>query len=315
MSTTPSTSELPYTVVGATSGVSAEKRIGLSVLLLNRGGRPVRVETFLPFAESGGDEVIAVLGPQPHYEVEQLAGRVPNTRFLLLSRDVTLGERINMGIREARSRHVLVLWSDMYPPAITARIVLRVRELDSLAAVPVLRNERNETVPSVIAPAFFRSLFRTVPTQPASEGAPSLCVYAETGVFDKARFEQLGGYDPLIRNPYWQRLDLGMRAYLWGEQIRVMPSLRVQTSRALPADDTTADASYARFHLKNLSIRFVRDQGRLPLRQLLPFVVRSGLGFSEAIGQFRQAREWVHEHRYRFTQDARRVTELWEVEE
>ncbi len=314
MSTTPLPSELPYTVVGGSSPRRADDRIGLSVVLLNRGGRPVRAETLLPFAEAGADELIVVLGPQPQYEIEQLASRVGNTRFVLLSREVTIGEQVNIGVHEARAPYVLTMWSDMNPPAVNERIVTRVSELDCLAVVPVLRTERNETIPSVVAPAFYRSLFRTVPTQPGSEGSPSLSVSAETGVYDKSRFEGLGGYDPLVRNPYWQRLDFGMRAFLWGEQIRVLPSFRVQTSRPLPPEDTTPDASYARFHLKNLSIRFVRDQGRLPLKRVLPFVLRSGLGMSEAIRQFREARRWVHENRYRFVQDARRVTELWEVD-
>jgi hypothetical protein len=228
---------------------------------------------------------------------------------------VTVGEQINLGIHEARSPHVMTLWSDMYAPSVTHRIAEKVRELDAVCVVPVLRTERNETIPSVIAPAFYRSLFRTVPMLPGAEGAPSLYAYADTGVFSRERFELLGGYDPLITNPYWQRLDFGMRAYLWDDQIRVLPSFRVQTSKPLPPNDTTPDASYARFHLKNLAIRFVRDQGRLPIRQLFPFVLRSGLGISEALRQFREARRWVQKNRYRFAQDARRVTELWEVEE
>ena len=315
MSTTPLPSELPYTVVGGSRTRSAETRIGVSAVVLNRGGRPVRTETLVPFAECGVDEVIAVLGPSPHYEVEQLSSRVPNTRFVLLSREVTVGEQIDIAVHEARTRYVLTIWTDMNPPAISARTLERIRELDALAVVPLLRTERNETIPSVIAPAFYRSLFRTIPTQPGSEGAPTRCVYGDIGVFDKARLERLGGHDSRIRNPYWQRLDLGMRAFLWGEQIRVLPSLRVQTTRPLPADDTTPDAGYARFHLKNLGTRFVRDQGRLPLRQIVPFALRSGLGIPDAIRQFRDARAWVHENRYRFSQDARRITELWEVEE
>ena len=315
MSTTPSRSELPYTVVGKLAGTANATKIGLAAVLLNRGGRPLRAETIAPFAECGVDELVVILGPQPHYEVEQLASRIPRTRFVLLGRSVTVGEQINIGMRETRSPLVLTIWSDMYAPAISERIVDKARELDAACVVPTLRTERNETVPSIIAPAFYRSLFRTIPTQTGSEGARSLYVYADTGVFDRERFELLGGYDPEIRNPYWQRLDFGMRAYLWGEEIRVLPSLRIQTSRPLPPDDTTPDSAYARFHLKNLSIRFVRDQGKLPLRQLIPFLLRSGLGISEAIRQFREARRWVAQNHYRFAQDARRVTELWEVEE
>jgi hypothetical protein len=314
MSTTPSPSELPYTVVGESSGQLREARTGVTALVLNRGGRPIRLETIQPFAECGVDELVVVLGPHPHYEIEQLASRLPRTRFVLLSRDVTVGERINIGIREAKSPLVFTVWSDMEPPTFTARLAERCAALDAVCSVPLIRSERNETVPSQIAPAFYRSLFRTIPTQPGAEGSPSLYVYADTGVFDRGRFDGLGGYDPRIENPYWQRLDFGFRAYLWGDRILALPSLRVQASRPLPADDTTADASYARFHLKNLAIRFVRDQGRLPLRQLVPFLLRSGLGITEGVRQFVDVRRWVGRNRYRFAQDARRVTELWEVD-
>lgn len=315
MSTTPSPFELPYTVVGASDAQVREARTGISAIVLNRGGRPIRLETIQPFAECGADELVVVLGPHPHYEIEQLASRLPRTRFILLSREVTVGERINIGIHEARSPLAATVWSDMHPPAFTQRVAERCAALDAVCTVPLIKSERNETVPSQIAPAFYRSLLRTIPTPPAAEGSPSLYVYADTGVFDRGRFDRLGGYDPRILNPYWQRLDFGFRAYLWGDRIVALPSLRVQTSRALPPDDTTPDASYARFHLKNLAVRFVRDQGRLPLRQLVPFLVRSGLGFSEAFRQFRDVRAWVARNRYRFEQDARRVTELWEVDE
>lgn len=275
----------------------------------------MRIETLAPFAECGVDEAIVVLGPEPHYEIEQLAARLPTSRFVLLSREANVGEQINIGVHEARCAQVLCLWSDMRPPAVSLRTADRIRELDAACVVPLIKNERNETVPSVHAPAFYRSLFRTIPTLPGAEGELSLYPYANTAVFDVDRFGRLGGFDPVIRNPYWQQLDFGVRAYLWGEAIRVLPSLRVQATRALPAEDTTPDAGYARFHLKNLSVRFVRDSGRLPRRQLLPFVARSGLGIAMSVREFREARRWVDEHRYRYAQDARRLTELWEVAE
>ena len=314
MSTTPSTSDLPYTVVGGV-GLDLTRRVGVSAVLLNRGGRPVRAETIAPFTACGVDEVIVVLGPQPHYEIEQLAARLPVSRFVLLGREVTFGEQINIGVHESRSPRALVVWSDMDAPVINERTVGRATELGALCVSPLLKNERNETVPSVYAPAFYRALFRTVPTLPGAEGDPTLYPYAGVGLYDKIRFGSLGGFDPQIRNPYWQTLDFGTRAWLWGEQLRVLPSLRLQSTRPLEPDDTTPDAGYARFYLKNLAVRFVRDQGRVPARQLVPFVLRSGLGLAESVRLFRDVKYWVHGNRYRFVQDARRLTELWEVSE
>ena len=39
---------------------------------------------------------------------------------------------------------------------------------------------------------------------------------------------QLGGFDYTIQNPYWQNLDFGVRAHLWGEKIRIFTSFRIQ---------------------------------------------------------------------------------------
>lgn len=315
MSSTPSPSELRYTVVGKPVTPGSGERSGVSLLVLHRTGRPLYAESLQSCVDSGADETLVVLGPQPHYEVESLSTRLPSARFILLGREASVGDRLNVGIREARSPVALALWSDMTVPALSLRIVERVESFRAVCVVPALRNERNETMPSVIAPAFYRSYFRTIPAQPGSEGNPTLFPYADVGFFDCERFDRIGGYDPAITNPYWQRLDFGVRAHLWGERIAVLPSVRVDATRALPPEDTTPDASYARFHLKNLAIRFVRDQGRLPPRQLIPFLTRSGLGLAAGIREFRDVRAWVGAHRYRFVQDARRMTELWEVDE
>ena len=80
MSTTPLPSDLPYTIVGEGGSTRAhDARLGISAVLLNRGGRPVRAELVAPFAECGVDELLVVLGPQPHYEIEQLASTKPNS--------------------------------------------------------------------------------------------------------------------------------------------------------------------------------------------------------------------------------------------
>ena len=315
MSTTSSRSDgagdkvVEYTVVG--QRVASGSR-AVTAVVLDRGTRQTRAEALARLVESGVDHVIVVLGPGPQYDVEHLAAKLSNVQFLLLARDVTVGERINLAMRESASPYVLTLWSDMDLTAFGDRTMERIREQNALCCVPMLRTDRNEGIPSVIAPAFYRTTLRTVPTLPSASGAPSLYVYADTGLFDRERFLSLGGYDPAIRNPYWQRCDLGFRAFLWGHRIVTLPSLRVTVTRELPADDVTPDAGYARFHLKNLAVKFVRDQGRLPLSAWAAFLLRSGLPLAEAHRVFRDVRRWVRTNGYRFTQDARRVTELWE---
>lgn len=316
MSTTRSISDVAYTIVGGTRVQQAGPDVrGISALVLDRGSRTVRGDSLERLAGAGVDEIISVLGPAPHYDVEQLAARISSARFVLLGAEVSPGEQINIGMHVSMFPLVLVLWSDNDLGKLTERALQRIRESDALCAVPTIRSDRGVVVPSVTAPAFYGTLFRTIPTQPGKRRSESLYPFDYVGVYGRDKFIGLGGFDRSIGNPYWQRLDFGLRTYLWGERIAVVPELRVEATRPLPPDDTTPDASYARFHLKNLAVRFGGDSGRIPLRYVFSFLFRSGLGPAAAVRIFRDVRSWVRANRYRFTQDARRVTELWEVED
>lgn len=316
MSTTHSTSEGGYTVVGGSPvEQKSENSLGLSAVVLNRRSRMTRADSLAKLVSDGLDDVVSVVGPQPQYDVEQLAKRLPSVRFLVHDRELSVGEQINMALREATRQHVLVVWDDVEVSQLTPRIVERLREVAAICVVPTVRSERGEVVPSLIGPAFFGSLLRTVPSQPTSEGTPSLFPYDYVGVYSREKLESIGGFDPSIKKPYWQKLEFGFRSHMWGEQVVCLPSFRVTTRRSPAADDVTPDADYARFHLKCLAIRFAGDSGRLPLRQLLPFVFGSGQGVVRSIREFREIREWVRKNRFRFKQDARRVTEMWEVNE
>ena len=315
MSTTPSISDIPYTIVGGTRVQPSRERLcGICAIILDRGSRTVHSETLERVFRAGVDETVVVLGPSPHYDVEQLARKLQGVRFILLTERVTAGTQINIGIHESSCNHIAVMWSDSELGIISDRTLVRLQESEALCVVPTVRSERGTVVPSVTAPAFYGTKFRTIPAQPGTKG-DSLYPYDYMAIYDRARFVHLGGFDRSIINPYWQLLDFGFRGYLWGERISVLPGFRIDATRAFPPVDTTLDASYARFYLKNLAVRFAGDSGKLSSRRLLTLISRSGLGPFEAIRLFQEARKWVKENRYRFCQDARRITELWEVDE
>jgi hypothetical protein len=311
MSTTPSPSEVSYTIVGERSQRDGRP---ITALVLNRGGRQTRAEFLERLLQAGCAHVLVILGPTPHYDVEQLSSRISDVRFLLLPRPVTIGEQINMAMKEVDTPYALTIWSDMEVSTFGERAEQQLQQADALCAVPLIRSERGETIPSVIAPAFFRSTLRTIPSQPGTPLALSLYPFADAGIYNREKFEASGGFDPEIFNSYWQRMEYGFRAFLWGERIATVPAFRLSLTRPLPAEDTTPDPSYARFHLKSLAVRFSGDEGRIPGRQLIPLVLRSGLSVPQAVDLFRSVRRWVQTHRFRFVQDARRVTELWEIE-
>ncbi len=320
MNTIPTTTKrlrIPYTVVGGTrSGAGNRLPRSVTILLLNRGGRPFKRSLFTELIDLGASEVISIESPGARYDVENFARKFPGIRFILLNEQISTGERVNIGIHEAKGDYVFVLWNDMkLVSGLSARIIETIANEDVLCTVPVMQNQRAETVPTIQAPAFYRRHLKIVPATPNEDGMPTIFPFDYCGIYEKEKFTLTGGFDYLLHNSYWQKLDFGFRSFMWGERIIVNTGLRVRYLEDTPAETTSRDESYKLFFLKNLAVRFNRDVGRLPVGQFLPYLLKSGGDFITALREFRQVMKWVNVNKYRFKEDARSITDLWEIAE
>ncbi|MFP4637377.1 MAG: hypothetical protein ACLFM6_02960 [Spirochaetaceae bacterium] len=316
MSTTRSTTEesLPYTVVGGRHvDRAADPSTAVSLVVLNRGRSVNRGGYFGRLLDLGFTDILSMEHSGSHYDVEALSRCHRDVRFVLLRRKTSLGEQVNVSMQEARGRFLYVVWNDMRigPLGEAMREALAVRNY--LCTAPVLRNQKGDQLPTAMAPAFHRSRLKVLPLPPSYTRMPTLFPFDYTGIYHKEQFIFAGGYDHRIPTPYWQKLDFGFRAHMWGYTIQLDPQL-VTSGTEPPTEDATPDESYKRFFLKNLSVRFSADQAVLPFSRFPGFALRTGGGLLRNWQLFREIRGWVHENRYRFKQDARRVTELWEAE-
>lgn len=316
MSTTPSTSNVDYTVVGGRpSDRDSRGRLSLSILVLHRPGSLPRPDLYEDLQRWGGQEIVAVASAGGKAEVERLSQRFPSVRFIIPGREIGIGARINLAMEEARGRLVCVTWNQVAFEPFSPRLIDGMLSGGKLCYTPTLRTRKGEIVPTVVAPALFKATLKVLFLPPSGEERPTLFPYDYLGVYDRERFRFLGGYDATIDSPYWQKLDFGFRSYLWGEETAVRSDLRAQSEVDLPTEDTTPDQSYRRFFLKNLAIRFDGSGATLPKSKILPLLFRGGVSVPEALRLMREIRSWVHENRYRFMQDAKRVTELWDTTE
>jgi len=320
MNTIPSTtrrSRIPYTVVGGTRTLAGGKLSRrLSIVLLNRGGRPYKSSVFTTLFETGASEIISVEGPSEQYDIENLSRRYPEVRFLLLAEQVTHGERVNIGIEEAKSEFVLVMWNDMQiDSGLTPRTFERLVDRNLMCIVPVLLNQKREAIPNVQVPALYRNRLKIVPTVATAVETPTIYPFDYCGLYMREKFILSGGYDYLLSNAYWQKLDFGFRSFMWGQQIQCRNELKLHYLSGMPMDDTSRDESYKLFFLKNLAVRYNRDVGKLPINQFLRYLLRSGGDFVSAYREYKQVGKWVTLNQYRFEKDAREVTELWEMSE
>ncbi|MCD1653217.1 hypothetical protein K7J14_00650 [Treponema zuelzerae] len=320
--------KVSHTIVGGSVKKSDDEGSPFTVILLNRGGRYYRSAVFQSLESAGFDSILSIESPpapssgsgagaslvSQSYDIENLSIRFPSVRFLVPLENLTIGEMINAGMAETSSPWVLVLWNDMRlsQGALSQRLMSRIQEENLLCTAPVLTSQRMESLPVQMVPALKNKRFQIEPMPCIKDGSPTSYPFDFAGIYNRERFIRLGGFDHTISNPYWQNLDFGFRASLWGEQIRLSTSFRASYDGEVPQEDISSDRSYVRFYLKNLAPSFRKDEAVLPLVRFLSFLPRSGLGIFDAFSIFLQVRKWVHVNRYRFSRDAVEITRNWE---
>jgi hypothetical protein len=316
MNTTPSTSSaLPvaYTVIGGARWDRVRRwSHDLTFLVLSRGDRLFRGELLAELRATGAGEIVWVGGPGASYDLEAQAREFPDVRFLVLGGPATPGERVNIGISEARAPRVFCLWSDARVVSLPADLADRSVADPPVCTVPLARTPRGEAMPTLQAPRLVKGRVALDWRAPARDGGRTLFPFDFCGVYDVERFDRLGGYSAAVASPHWQKLDFGFRAHLWGETLRCRTGLVVAYATEPPADDATPDASYKQFWLRNLAVRRRRDAGELPAWRLAEYMLRSDTGPLYAVKEFRAAREWVRQNRWRYRVDPRDLVAGWE---
>ena len=309
---------ISYTVVGGAQKARVHKYLfSISIVILNRGGRIYREEALEELPVADRLEIISIEGPNPAGEIDSLTKKYPHVRFLLLHEACTPGEKVNLGIEEAQSKLVLVTSSDLRVPqqAFSPRFLEKVETRNALCALPVLKNRRMETIPSVMVPGFISRRMKIVPWNPLYDGMKSVFPFDYAGIYSKEKYRFSGGFDAAIRSPYWQKCDFGLRNFLWGEECLVNTALYFQYRGEVPFEENTPDEGYKVYYLKNCAVDFRRDRGVLPFRKFPGYFLKSGSRLTRALAEFRAARRWVRLHRYRFKTDAKSLVESWQVPE
>jgi hypothetical protein len=317
MNTIPTTLDagaVPYTVVGAPKPAPGGEAGAMTVVLLNRGSRLYRNEAIDELERVGLGSVLSVELKGDNVDVEGLSARHPGARFLLLSEPASPGVQVNLAVRESPGPYVFVLWTDMSLSAqgLSSRFFDRLAERHILCSAPALYGKGGEQLPSAISPAFNRSSLKLLGLVPEKDGAKSLFPYDYAGIYSKEKFVLTGGFDSSMANPYWQKLDFGFRAWLWGEEIRIAQALKLSYTEPPRPEDETPDEGYKWFWLKNLAPSFRGDLGAIGFSRFWAYLRSRRGGSTQALGEFNAARDWVSLNRYRFRTDASSLVDLWD---
>ena len=300
------------TVLGGTAHI--EEKLPLSVILLNRSGSTFRTSNLENLEQFGFRKIVCIENTAVNYNLEDISKRFPHVKFIVPHEELTPGDMINLGMTEVPDGEVLVIWDTVSISAklLTKNVVTRLADEELFCRVPLIAGNRLDLLPVHMIPHVSHGSLSVNATLPAPDGCPTFYPFDFIGIYNRQKFILSGGYDYTIKSPYWQNLDLAMRAWLWGEEIRIVPQIRVRYETEVPVEDCTPDYSQLRFFLKNIAPKFFRDYSYIPKVKFISYYLRSGRSLSDSLSEFMGARSWVEKNKYRFRTDAASLIENWE---
>ena len=302
------------TVIGGSEFVApVEQCLPISIVIINRGARQYRSQIFQQLQKFNFRQIIFVEQAGNDYDLENLTKTYPFVKFLVPLEKVTVGDLVNMAISEVETKYALVLWSDasIKGDSISRRLLEKVTSEDILCQAPFLTTVRQKDLPVQMVPTMNGNIFNINPCSTYKDKAPTLYPFDFIGLYNCDKFKKLGGFDYTITNSYWQNMDFSLRAWLWGEEIRLASLFKVEYQEDVIPEDATRDVSYLRFFLKNIAPVFNMDHADLPRKKVFKYISKAPFGLFDAIKDFKDARSWVEKNKYRFKNDVKILIDTW----
>lgn len=301
------------TVLG---GAEDERHVQMPVscIILNRSGNQYRNFIFDTLIGHGFEKIICIESGDSSKNLDELSLQFPSVKFLIPHEEVTPGDMLNLGIAECSSPYALVVQDDLCTQDFQFSVSLahKLAERNSFCVCPRLFSSTLQVLPVNFLPNVKKSEFALDSSLTMASGTKTFYAGDWAGFYNREKFMQLGGADYTITSPYWQKLDLFFRSWLWGENTCIDTSFSLTYSGSLPEENQTIDHSYLRFYLKNLLPVFKTDHAEIPLSSFFSFKSRSSCSFKDAISLFSDARNWTLKNMYRFKMDAVQLIEHWE---
>ena len=170
---------------------------------------------------------------EERFESENLGELFPEITFICFKSLVSLGEQVNAIADVCYASCFLVVRSDLQILGFNGASLIEQMggKRHPAAITPVMLNEDMEILPSLRAPFIKGREIEPISFVPSIESGalnPNLYPMMAIGLFERALFQRMRGFDEEILGEYYQMLDFGIRANLFGYSIYTDPSFAVR---------------------------------------------------------------------------------------
>ena len=305
--------KVSYTVFGGTDENLKVLIPSVTCVVLSRNGRHYRQVAIENLLRKGFSKVISISQKSEQHSIEQLTHLFPSVEFIVTLEDVPQGEMLNIAFDRATTDYVLVVQEELcgenfiFNSSLAEKLISK----KQFCVAPRLVSESGQRIPVVFCPDVRKGTLSVEEETSMTDSQFTLYPYDYAGFYNRETFCLLGGYDYTITSEYWQKLDLFVRSWLWGEKISISNVLELTYAESVPEEDRTVELSYLRFYLKNILPVFVSDHARISKSSFLRFKFGNSCGFVESWHQFKDAIRWTSDNQYRFKTDIISLIENW----
>lgn len=204
-----------------------EKKI--SVIIPNYNGKEL-LEQNLPnvIKYCPNCEIIIVDDGSTDGSAQLIKNKFKNIKLIETKKNLGFSKAINLGVEKAQGRYILLLNSDTSPQKDFLEPLKKHFQKDKLFAVALAdySHEDGEIVIRGRGGANFKKGFLAHFAASIKSGE-TLWVSGGSGIFDKEKFLNLDGFDPIFHPFYWEDIDLSYRAAKSGYICQFEPKSKV----------------------------------------------------------------------------------------
>jgi GT2 family glycosyltransferase len=188
------------------------------------------------------------------YPQEKIMNRVkeifPSALVIENKKNFGFGEAVNLGVKKAKHRFVFLLNSDVILKDDSfKKAILHFKTNPNLFAVSFSQEEKNNQTTGKNTIYWDKGILFH---RKAADLRFGFNGWAEGGaaIFDREKFNHLGGFDLLFSPFYWEDIDLSYRAWKTGYQIIFDPDIKVVHNHG-----TTINQYFSSFRIKTIAYR------------------------------------------------------------
>lgn len=204
-----------------------------------------------------------VMTQSDRFTQEVMQSQFPDVTFIVFQKAPSLAERINALADVCMTTYFIVTRSDTsFMSFDWSPLEAKLKEEPHPAVIcPWMFNKGNEKIPTLRAPRMNGKEVDPLSFMPNSECDATLYPFLGMGIYDRALFQRLRGYDNEITGAYWQALDFGVRCWLYGYPTYTMPYMSVLFyAKQFLIEDRSEQDGVDRFYTKNLTVRQLKGR-------------------------------------------------------